>query len=250
MSKLNFRLFALLTIALFLMPISVQAAGHSSAPDGFYAPEVLAEFDGSNDEAYIAYKGRVYDVSDRFSDGSHGGTEAGQDITENLVNANHGPDVLDDNEPIGYYLDYILTEEELAEYDGSNDNKPLVAVDNILYDASDVFSDGSHGGNQAGQDLSDEFHDRHGEGNLEAMPVVGALVTYELTEEELAEYDGQDNSSAFVAVNDVIYDVSDSWSNGSHQGMEAGNDITEEITAAGHGKSVLANSPVVGVIAE
>lgn len=226
------------------------SAGHGDAPDGFYAPETLAEFDGvETDEAYVAFEGRVYDLTEDFEDGAHAGHEAGQDLTDEAYEADHGPDVLEDEEVVGYMLEVVLTEEELARYDGE-EYPPYVAVDNVIYDASEVFEDGTHGGNEAGQDLTEEFHDRHGEENLETMPVVGALVHYELTEEELAQYDGQDGEDGFVAVDGVIYDVTEAWDDGTHMGHEAGNDLSEEIGEAGHARTVLPQLPVVGVLVE
>ncbi len=227
----------------------VLSAGHGDAPDGFFAPETLAEFDGVEREAYVAFEGRVYDLSESFEDGTHFGYEAGQDLTEEAYEADHGPDVLEDEEVVGYMLKEVLTEDDLARYDGE-EYPPYVAVDNVIYDASEVFDDGTHGGHEAGADLTGEFHDRHGEENLEAMPVVGALVHYELTEEELAQYDGQDGEDGFVAVDGVIYDVTEAWDDGTHMGHEAGNDLSEEIGEAGHTRTVLPQLPVVGVLVE
>ena len=75
----------------------------------------------------------------------------------------------------------------------------------------------------------------------------------ELTLEELAEFDGQDGRPAYVAVDGVIYDVSDSrrWRGGSHNGFEAGQDLTEEIAnVSPHGVRVLERMPEVGRIVE
>ena len=70
-----------------------------------------------------------------------------------------------------------------------------------------------------------------------------------MTLEELSEYDGQDGRPAYIAVDSVIYDVSDVsfWANGSHNGFSAGNDLTEEIkTISPHGVSKLKGLTVVG----
>lgn len=70
-----------------------------------------------------------------------------------------------------------------------------------------------------------------------------------LSTSELAEYDGKDGSDAYIAVDGVIYDVSDSnlWSDGEHNSFEAGQDLTEELGEhAPHDTSVLERLPVVG----
>ncbi len=73
----------------------------------------------------------------------------------------------------------------------------------------------------------------------------GAL---ELTVEELAAYDGKNGNPAYVAVDGVIYDVTDGpqWANGTHNGNTAGKDLTDVIKSAPHGESVLAKLTVVG----
>lgn len=74
-----------------------------------------------------------------------------------------------------------------------------------------------------------------------------------LTLEELSEFDGKDGKRAYVAVDGVIYDVTDSgpWKNGGHNGFTAGNDLTKEIKEdSPHGISKLANVVEVGILAE
>jgi predicted heme/steroid binding protein len=74
-----------------------------------------------------------------------------------------------------------------------------------------------------------------------------------LTLEELAKYNGKDGQPAYVAVDGVIYDVSNkpAWKNGEHNGYSAGQDLTEIIkTKSPHGVSKLSGLPVVGKLAE
>ena len=73
------------------------------------------------------------------------------------------------------------------------------------------------------------------------------------TLEELSEYNGKDGMDAYVAVDGVVYDVTelDAWPDGNHNGNEAGNDLTKEITEdSPHGLSVLERAPVVGTLEE
>jgi predicted heme/steroid binding protein len=61
--------------------------------------EELKKFDGKEGRpAYIAYKGKVYDVSDNFLwvEGDHQGEHvAGEDLTESMSRAPHAEDVLE-----------------------------------------------------------------------------------------------------------------------------------------------------------
>ncbi len=69
----------------------------------------LADFDGKNgNRAYIAYKGRIYDVTDSFlwKGGKHFVRHfAGLDLTEELKDAPHGDDMLQRVPEIGILVD-------------------------------------------------------------------------------------------------------------------------------------------------
>jgi predicted heme/steroid binding protein len=61
--------------------------------------EQLKQYNGQNGRpAYIAYKGKVYDVTDNYTwgDGKHYGEhQAGQDVTGGMPDAPHGEDKLE-----------------------------------------------------------------------------------------------------------------------------------------------------------
>ena len=67
--------------------------------------EELAKFNGQDgNPAYVAFKGKVYDVSDSafWLGGDHlGAHQAGKDLTEDMDIAPHGPENLDRVKPIG-----------------------------------------------------------------------------------------------------------------------------------------------------
>lgn len=74
-----------------------------------------------------------------------------------------------------------------------------------------------------------------------------------MTLAELAAYDGRDGRRAYVAVNDKIYDVTDSplWQGGLHPpDHQAGRDLTEELTKAPHVRSIVERFPVRGTLTE
>ena len=64
----------------------------------------LGKFDGKEGQpAYVAYKGKVYDVteSSQWMDGDHLGHAAGEDLTEQMEIAPHGEDVMDRMKLVG-----------------------------------------------------------------------------------------------------------------------------------------------------
>ncbi|MDD5434608.1 MAG: cytochrome b5 domain-containing protein [Nitrospira sp.] len=73
-----------------------------------FTKEELKEYDGRNGSAYIAFDGKVYDVTQSFQwkDGIHQVTHlAGQDLTTELEAAPHHSDVLDKFPIIGELKD-------------------------------------------------------------------------------------------------------------------------------------------------
>jgi predicted heme/steroid binding protein len=67
--------------------------------------EELKKYDGKEGRpAYIAYKGKVYDVTDNYMwiDGDHQGEHvAGKDLTEDMASAPHGEENLERVKLIG-----------------------------------------------------------------------------------------------------------------------------------------------------
>lgn len=65
--------------------------------------EELAQYDGKNGKAYVAYQGKVYDVSSSslWTNGVHHGHNAGKDLTNEMSNSPHGSRVLNDFPVVG-----------------------------------------------------------------------------------------------------------------------------------------------------
>lgn len=72
----------------------------------------------------------------------------------------------------------------------------------------------------------------------------------EYTLEELSAFDGKNGNKAYIAVDGFIYDVTEKWTNGSHNGVEAGTDATEKIGNAPHGVNILNDLEKVGKLVD
>ncbi|MDD7794460.1 cytochrome b5 domain-containing protein [Clostridium sp. 'White wine YQ'] len=73
------------------------------------------------------------------------------------------------------------------------------------------------------------------------------------TASELAKYNGKNGNPAYVAVDGIVYDVTNAekWTNGKHEdGIVAGKDLSEVIGKAPHGRKVLKEIPIIGTLKE
>ncbi len=70
-----------------------------------------------------------------------------------------------------------------------------------------------------------------------------------VTRSELAECNGRNGKSAWVAVDGIVYDVTKLflWKKGRHWAMhDAGGDLTEDLQSAPHGADLLKRAEIVG----
>ena len=82
-------------------------------------------------------------------------------------------------------------------------------------------------------------------------PVIDPNTEYTLT--QLAEFDGLNGAKAYIAVNGIVYDVTneDEWDNGTHQGMHlAGTDATAIFGQSPHSQAFLDGLTQIGVVVE
>lgn len=75
-------------------------------------------------------------------------------------------------------------------------------------------------------------------------------VLIELTLAELAMYNGVDSEFMYIAVDGVIYDITNvkEWTTGEHNNNVAGTDLTEAIPNSPHKLEVLEDLKVVGTL--
>lgn len=71
------------------------------------------------------------------------------------------------------------------------------------------------------------------------------------TVSELANYNGQNGQRAYVAVDGIVYDVTNnpSWAGGNHRGVQAGQDVSSMIPASHRADMRFEANPVVGTLA-
>lgn len=160
-----------------------------------------------------------------------------------------------------------FTLEQLSAYDGQGGAKAYIAVNGIVYDVTnaDGWNNGSHQGMLlAGTDATAVFATSpHSQSTLDELPKVGTLVsttaamdTYTpttylkvFTLSELSTFTGANGTTAYIAVNGVIYDVTNIFSNGKHQGMQlGGTDATTVFASSPHSQSLLNTLPIVGTL--
>ena len=72
----------------------------------------------------------------------------------------------------------------------------------------------------------------------------------DFTLEELIKYDGKKGNNAYIAIDGIVYDVTynAAWGAGTHFGMEAGRDLTGQISACHNKEEILKGLTQVGVI--
>ena len=72
----------------------------------------------------------------------------------------------------------------------------------------------------------------------------------EFTLEDLAQYDGSNGNPAYVAIEGIVYDLSNSSAlgGGTHFGLTAGQDLTEQFNSCHGIMNILNNAPKVGIL--
>ena len=177
-----------------------------------------------------------------------------------------------------------FTLEQLSQYTGANGSTAYVAVNGIIYDVTNVFDNGKHEGLQlGGTDATAAFSSSsHTTALLDTLTVVGTLdtsavitttqstTTVSITTEEitttnievtttiqitlrvftlsdLANYSGTEDTTAYMAVDGVVYDVTNEFSSGRHEGMQlGGTDASELFSTSPHAPSILNGLTIVG----
>lgn len=241
--------------------------------------------------AYIAIDGVIYDVTniELFKKGPHKKIKLGKDLTEEFNKCHRGNLSLLSNIPkVGllaepeevefmedseeYYPQKrfkIMSSEELKKYNGQNGNPSYIAIDGIVYDVSVIpaLRLSSYDKLNLGTDITKEFNECY-KGNkdcLRGVPIVAILhdfkenkrgmhiqtINKDLTLRELEKYDGENRNPAYIAIDGVIYDVSnmDLFKESPYNKLKLGSDVTSEFNECNsRDKSILVRLPIVGTL--
>jgi predicted heme/steroid binding protein len=139
-----------------------------------YTPETLSKYNGLNGQpAYIALKGKVYDVSKLplWKAGSHFGMIAGVDLTSLFSKSPHDISIIDRAVELGTFgsntggttpvdTQPSFTLIELSKYNGTKGQPSYIALNGIVYDVSGLveWKLGQHyGGVKSGTDITLAF---------------------------------------------------------------------------------------------
>ncbi len=240
---------------------------------------------------YISIDGIIYDISnvDLFKQSPYNNLKFGTDVKDTFDELNNRDEsILRDIPIVGllaepeeveimegveeYYPQQrleIMSSEELGKYNGENGNPAYVAIEGIVYDITnlsilDLFTSINL---RLGSDITKEFktYYRGDKELLKEAKEVAILHDFnesqrgkhiernlkDLTLNELSKYDGKNENPAYVAVNGVIYDVTneDIFKKSPHNSVNLGNDITKEFKGCHNAdESVLAKLPIVGKV--
>ncbi|MDK0708863.1 cytochrome b5 domain-containing protein [Clostridium perfringens] len=245
----------------------------------------------NGNQAYISIDGIIYDVSnvELFKQSPYNSLKLGSDVTEAFYELNYGDEsILIDIPMVGllaepeeveimegveeYYPQQrleIMNSEELEKYNGENGNPAYVAIEGIVYDITNlsVLELFTSINLRLGSDITKEFktYYRGDKEILKDAKEVAILHDFnesqrgkhiernlnDLTLEELSKYDGKNGNPAYVAVDGIIYDVTneDIFKKSPHNSLNLGTNITKEFNGCHNAdESVLAKLPIVGTV--
>ncbi len=221
------------TVSAVATPVATKPTNAVKAPQKNAIPTFtlteLAKFDGQNGhKAYVAVDGVVYDMTllGSWKNGQHHGVSAGTDLTASFSKSPHAKSILKLAKVVG----------TVGKAKAATSAPAVVAP--VVAAVSSATSKVGAPATATGQKTA------------KSSTVVqnSTAATWTLT--KLKQYNGSNGKPAYIAVNSIIYDVSNmgSWQGGKHHGITAGQDVTQAFANSPHSKSMLNQLSVVGQI--
>lgn len=180
----------------------------------------LAQYTGENGStAYIAVNGIVYDVTEEFDNGMHQDLQlGGTDATAVFAVSPHSDELLASLTVVGILADEGTTV--------TTTMMPTTEVTTVITTTETMTTTVS-----------------------ETTQAISTLPNF--TSAELAMYDGADGYTAYIAVNGVVYDVTNDFDNGMHKGLQlGGTDATDAFAGSPHSQSILDGLTIVGYLVD
>lgn len=240
---------------------------------------------------YVAIDGVIYDVTniDLFKKSPYNELMLGRDLTKEFNEYNERdlsllskiPNVglLAEPEEIQFIEDVeeyypqktlkIMSSEELKKYNGEDGKPSYMAIDDMVYDVTGLsfLKLRSYKKLPLGVDATKEFNEYYKDNRdvLKGARIVAILHDFEesqrgkhiqainrdLTLGELKKYDGKNGNPAYIAVDGVIYDVSniDTFKKNPYNKLKLGSDLTSFFNEYRNGdRSILIELPIIGTI--
>jgi len=205
------------------------------SPDGsVYTAESIKAYNGLNgNPAYIAVNGKVYDVTNlsAWSGGNHRGYQAGQDLSQAFASSPHAMSILDGAKVVGTYSNTAPVAVDTT----SKNNEPSPTVKVVT--AANTSTATAPSTLATSQSTSNNSQ-------------TGSTETWTL--DKLAAYNGLNGNPAYIAVNGIIYDVTNlsAWSGGNHKGYQAGQDLSQAFASSPHSASILKSALIVASLGD
>ncbi len=201
----------------------VQQVSITENQDIVMTLEEVAAYNGkSGKPSYVVVHNIVYDMTnvESWNGGNHMGLEAGQDLSAEFEASPHAMSILK--------------------------NAPVIAklsVDSLVASTSGKTDEYNNEVMDKDEDKEDSYSDH----NVDVLSSASQDTT-DLTIDQLATFNGKNGQAAYIAVNGVIYDMTQlgSWTNGSHQGYQAGKDLTAAFSNSPHSQATLDAAIIVG----
>ena len=210
-------IMGLVLVACDNQAITATQLNETEQATNVFTLEELSQYTGANGStAYIAVNGIIYDVTNAFDNGMHQGIQlGGTDATTVFAVSPHSQALLDTLPVVG----------------------TLVSNNTITETTTETTS----------QAVTTTTEGTETSTSITTTEQTTQVTLPVFTLEELSQYSGVNGTTAYIAVYGVIYDVTNVFVNGMHQGMQlGGTNATGVFEASPHSMELLATLTIIG----